>query len=217
MRRRSRLLLSVALGAAAAALVLVYVTGVRAEADRAREDALERYGGEFASVCVATRDIDPGETIDEGNTRVEEWASSLLPSGALTSLGKVHGKTATSRIPKHAPLSSVYFERRGDGIEVPRGKVAVSIASDAEHAVGGSLTRGERVDVYVSKDGVTDRLTSAEVLETSAQADGGGDMSWVTLAVGSASVEELLTASAQGTVSLTVPGARDEDQDGGDR
>ena len=100
---------------------------------------------------------------------------------------------------------------------MPRGKVAVSIASDAEHAVGGSLTRGERGDVYVSKDGVTDRLTAAEVLETSAQADGGGDMSWVTLAVGSASVEELLTASAQGTVSLTVPGARDEDQDGGDR
>ena len=217
MKRRFRLLLSIACGVAAAALVLIYATGVRAEAARARQDALERYGGDLAAVCVATRDIEPGETIDEGNTRVEEWVSSLLPSGAVTSLSKAHGKTATSRIPKRAPLSSVYFERREDGIEVPRGKVAVSVASDAEHAVGGSLTRGGRVDVYVSKDGVTDRLTSAEVLETSVQADGGGDMSWVTLAVNGSSVEELLTASMQGTVSLVIPGSGSRNGDGGDR
>ena len=217
VKRKARLAWSMAFGVAAAALVLVYVTSVRAEAARAQRDALERYGGDLVSVCVATRDIEPGETIDEGNVRVEEWAASLLPDEALTSLEKAHGKTATSRIPKRAPLSSVYFERRDGEIEVPRGKAAVSVACDAERAVGGALERGERVDVYVSKDGVTDRLASAEVLDTSALADGGGDVSWVTLAVNDSSVRELLTATAQGTVSLTVPGARSSEDDGGDR
>ena len=208
MKRKTRLVWSIACGVAAAALVLVYVASVRAEAARAQQDALERYGGDLVSVCVATRDIEPGETIDEGNTRVEEWVASLLPNEALTSLADAHGKTATSRIPKRAPLSSAYFERRDGTIEVPRGKVAVSVASDPEHAVGGALERGERVDVYVSKDGVTDRLVSAEVLDTSALADGGGDMNWVTLAVGESSVKELITAAVQGTVSLAVPGGR---------
>lgn len=208
MKRKTRLVWSIACGVAAAALVLVYVASVRAEAARAQQDALERYGGDLVSVCVATRDIEPGETIDEGNTRVEEWVASLLPNEALTSLADAHGKTATSRIPKRAPLSSAYFERRDGTIEVPRGKVAVSVASDPEHAVGGALERGERVDVYVSKDGVTDRLVSAEVLDTSALADGGGDMNWVTLAVGESSVKELITAAVQGTVSLAVPSGR---------
>lgn len=208
MKRKTRLIWSIACGVAAAALVLVYVASVRAEAARAQQDALERYGGDLVSVCVATRDIEPGETIDEGNTRVEEWVASLLPNEALTSLADAHGKTATSRIPKRAPLSSAYFERRDGTIEVPRGKVAVSVASDPEHAVGGALERGERVDVYVSKDGVTDRLVSAEVLDTSALADGGGDMNWVTLAVGESSVKELITAAVQGTVSLAVPSGR---------
>lgn len=218
MKRRTRLVWSIACGVATAALVLIYVTSVRTEAAQAQREALERYGGDLVSVCVATRAIEPGETIDEGNVRVEEWAASLLPDKALTSLEKAHGKTATSHIPKRAPLSSVYFERRDGTIEVPRGKVAVSVACDTERAVGGALERGERVDVYVSKDGVTDRLTAAEVLDTSSLADGGGDVNWVTLAVRDSSVRELLTAAAQGTVSLTVPGARSNGDDtGGDR
>mgnify|MGYP000388139028 CR=1 FL=1 len=69
-------------------------------------------------------------------------------------------------------------------VQVPRGTVAISVASDAEHAVGGSLARGDEVDVYVADASVADRLTRAEVLDTSVLADGGGDLSWVTLAGG---------------------------------
>lgn len=217
MKRRARLAWSLACGVAAAAIALMYVSGVRAEADRAQQEALERYGGELAAVCVATRDIEPGEQIDEGNARVEEWVSSLLPADAMTSLSSALGKTATSRIPKRAPLSSAYFERQEGSIEVPRGTVAVSVASDAEHAVGGVLTRGQDVDVYISKDGVTNRLTSAEVLDTSALANGGGDVTWVTLAVDDEAVEELLTAASRGMVSLTMPAVSSKRGDGGER
>ena len=207
MRRRTRLVLSALTGVAVAALFVVYASDVRAEADAAQREVLERFGGEVAPVCVAIREIEPGEEIDEGNVRVEEWAASLLPAGALTSLSDAVGKTATSRIPKQAPLSDVYFERHEDAARVPDKLVAVSVPSDEEHAVGGVLARGDRVEVYVMADGVANRLTSAEVLDTSALAEGDGDMSWVTLAVEPSVVEELLAAMSVGTVSLVAPGA----------
>lgn len=201
------MVLSVASGVAAAVIALVYASSVRADAERAREDALARYGGDLVSVCVATREIDPGETLDERNVAVEEWVAGLVPSGALTSLKDATGKTATSRIPKRAVLSSAYYQRDESSIEVPRGMVAVSVASDAEHAVGGALARGDEVDVYVSKDGVADRLTQAQVIDTSALAENGGDVTWVTLGVDRGKVGELLAARERGSITLVIPGA----------
>lgn len=206
MKRRTRLMLSALSGVAAAALFMLYASGVRVEAEQERRETIERFGGELVSVCVALRDIEPGEEIDEGNVAVEEWASSLLPADALTSLSASVGKTATSRIPKRAPLSGVYFERREDAASVPKGKVAVSVPSGAERAVGGALERGDSVDVYVTNGSVADRLTSAEVLDTSVLTEGGGDLAWVTLAVDPSAVRELLAATSAGAVSLVAPG-----------
>ena len=199
--------MSVATGIAAAAIVFFYASAVRAEAAEAQEEALARYGDDVVSVCVATCDIDPGETIDEGNTQVEQWLASLLPEDALTSLEDAYGQTATSHIPENAVLSSAYFERDDEAVEIPSGTVAVSVACDAEHAVGGALEEGELVSVYVSKDGVSDLLTSAQVLDTNVLSDGGGDLEWVTLAVEADAVEELLAATTRGTITLVVPGA----------
>ena len=199
-------MLSALSGAAAAALFMLYASDVRVEAEQERRETIERFGGELVSVCVALRDIEPGEEIDEGNVAVEEWASSLLPADALTSLSASVGKTATSRIPRRAPLSGVYFERREDAASVPKGKVAVSVPSGAERAVGGALERGDSVDVYVTNGSVADRLTSAEVLDTSVLAEGGGDLAWVTLAVDPSAVRELLAATSAGAVSLVAPG-----------
>ncbi len=207
MKRKKRLALSALAGFAAAAIALMAIGDVRAEAARTEQEALARYGGDLTAVCVATRGIDPGERIDEGNVEVVEWVSSMLPVDAVTSLKDAVGKTSTSRIPAGAPLSSVYFERRESALEIPQGKVAVSVSSDAEHAVGGVLERGEIVDVYLSRDALADRLAQAEVLNTSTLANGGGDVSWVILAVDPEAVKELLAAASQGTVWLVIPNA----------
>lgn len=207
MKRKKRLALSALAGFAAAAIALMAIGDVRAEAARTEQEALARYGGDLTAVCVATRGIDPGERIDEGNVEVVEWVSSMLPVDAVTSLKDAVGKTSTSRIPAGAPLSSVYFERRESALEIPQGKVAVSVSSDAEHAVGGVLERGEIVDVYLSRDALADRLAQAEVLNTSTLANGGGDVSWVILAVDPEAVKELLVAASQGTVWLVIPNA----------
>lgn len=208
LKRKTRIAVSVVSGVAAAMIALAYASTVRAEADRARDEALARYGGDLVQVCVATRDIEPGETIDEGNVSVEEWVATLLPDGALTSLSDAAGKAATSRIPKRAALSSQYFKVREEAVEVPSGMVAVSVASDEEHAVGGAVGRGDKVDVYVSKDGVADRLCSARVVDTSVLAQNGGTLSWVTLGVDPKSVEELLIAASKAPITLVVPASK---------
>ena len=73
--------------------------------------------------------------------------------------------------------------------------------------MGGSLARGDEVDVYVADASVADRLTRAEVLDTSVLADGGGDLSWVTLAVDASAVRDVLAATTRGEVTLVLPGA----------
>lgn len=216
MKRRTRIALSVVSGVAAAIAALLYASSVQAEAQKAQQEALARYGGEVVSVCVATRDIEPGDVMDESCVANEEWIASLLPPDAVTSLDDVLGKTATSSIPRRSVLSPQYFKRDEKAVSVPSGKVAVSVASDAEHAVGGALVSNAVVDVYVSRDAVADRLVRARVLDTSAIANGGGDISWVTLAVDPASVRELLSATTKGVVTLVVPGDAEQDAEGGD-
>lgn len=84
------------------------------------------------------------------------------------------GKPATSRIPNRAPLSAAYFKKDENAVEVPSGKVAVSVSSDPEHAVGGALVRNAVVDVYVSRTRLPDPLGARRVLDTSSLANGGG-------------------------------------------
>lgn len=212
VRRKTRLAVSVVSGVAATMIAMAYTSTARAEVTRARDEALARYGGEMVQVCVATRDIEPGEAIDEANTGVEEWVASLLPADAETSLARAKGKTATSRIPKRAVLCPGYFEREASAVDVPSGMVAVSVACDEEHAVGGALDRGDAVDVYASRDGVADRLCRATVVDTSAQAEGGGKLTWVTLGVEPGRVQELLIATTRAPVTLVVPSGEQGDE-----
>ena len=205
MKRGMRIVLSMVVGIAAAVVSLAYAADVRAQAEAAHDEALSRYGGETVEVCVARRSIDAGETVGEGDLVIEEWASSLLPEDAATSRSDVVGKVPTSRIPKRAVFCPTYFKASENAVDVPKGMVAVSVSADAAHAMGGSLAAGDAVDVYVSADGVADRLCAARVVDSSVLAAGGGDLSWVTLAVRPESVKELLSAVTRGAVTITVP------------
>lgn len=209
MRRTTKLLLSVASGALAAVLALGYGSSVRAEADEARREALAAYGGDLVSVCVAARDIAAGEVLGEGNVHVEEWVASLLPEGAATSLDDLAGERATSAIPANAVICPVYIAPEEGAIEVPEGSVAVSVPVDEEHAVGGAISPGDQVDVYLSADGIADRLCRAGVIDTSAHAQhaDGAAITWATLAIEPERVSEVLAATARGSVSLTLPDA----------
>lgn len=215
MKRETRLLMSVVSGVLAVAIALLYGSAVRDEAQRAQREALAIYGDELVTVCVASRDIDPGEVLDETNVHLEDWVSGLLPADAAQSIADVSGERATSSIPERAVICPTYLETSSGAIEVPQGMVAVSVAASEEQAVGGAIATGDLVDVYVSKDGIADRLCRASVIDTSARGqEGSASIAWVTLAVAPESVAEVLAATARGSVSLVLPdGAVDEDAD----
>lgn len=61
MRKKARVVVSVAMGLLAAVLTCWYVTSVREEAQVRQRETIESYGGDVTRVCVATRDIEPGE------------------------------------------------------------------------------------------------------------------------------------------------------------
>lgn len=218
MKRKTRLIVSIAAGLAAVALVAFYVSSIRAQAQAQQAETMARYGGDLVDVVVASRDIDLGETFDDANVHVEKWVASLLPSDAVTAVRKVEGRKATSRIPKNAVVSPLYYQTTNEAVEIPKGKVAVSVAADAEHAVGGALAKDDYVDVYVSKDGVADRLCGATVIATNASGEGaeGTEIAWATLAVNSENVKDLLAAAAKGTVSLVMPAEVADTQEGGE-
>lgn len=111
MKRTVRLGLSAVMGLSAALLAWSAVAGAHAEAEQASRRALERYGGDVTRVCVALREIEPGDEISEGNVKVVEWVSSLMPEDALTSMGDASGLVATARIPAHTPLAKAHFLR----------------------------------------------------------------------------------------------------------
>ncbi len=97
MKRTVRLGLSAVMGLSAALLAWSAVAGAHAEAAQASSRALERYGGAVTRVCGALREIEPGDEISEGNVKVVEWVSSLMPEDALTSMGDASGLVATAR------------------------------------------------------------------------------------------------------------------------
>ena len=166
MNKSKRIAISLVAGVLAALLCMVYGSSIRSQAEQVQAETLAKYGGDRVEVCVAARDIDVGETLDETNVITQEWLTSLLPRDAATELRQVRGDVTTSRIPKNAVICNVYTKAESHKLEVPKGKVAVSVAVDAEHSVGGATGVGSYVDVYVQKDGVTDRLCGAHVIDT---------------------------------------------------
>ena len=219
MNKSKRIAISLVAGVLAALLCMVYgSSSIRSQAEQVQAETLAKYGGDRVEVCVAARDIDVGETLDETNVITQEWLTSLLPRDAATELRQVRGDVTTSRIPKNAVICNVYTKAESHKLEVPKGKVAVSVAVDAEHSVGGATGVGSYVDVYVQKDGVTDRLCGAYVIDTSEDsgATREGKIEWVTLAADPEDVKELLGASGKGTVSLTIPSTARGKKSGGD-
>lgn len=205
MKRKTRLALSIVTGLAACVVTALYVSNVRAEAERSQTEMMARYGGELVKVCVATSDIDAGDTIDSANVELTEWVATLLPEDAATSFRDIEGKQATSFIPKNSVVCGEHFASVERGLSVPAGSTAVSLALDDEHAVGGAIEAGCKVDVYVSVDGLADRLCQASVLQTNAETSGVSvPLEWVVLGVDTEHVGEVLAATERGTVSLAI-------------
>lgn len=210
MKRNVTTVAGVVCGVVCAACVLVYLQGVRGEAEAARAEALARYGGEQLEVCVAKRDIAAGEPVDAGALETRLWVADLLPAEAVRAPSDVVGRTASSTILAGEVLSLRRFQDTEGQVEVPDGLKAVSVPAKDVQAVGGAIVAGSRVDMYATGGTSTDLVASGVlVLATSASSREGSDagaVSWITVAVEPDRVQEVVAAAQKTDLYFALPG-----------
>lgn len=208
-KRRKTLILGILSGILCAACVLLYTHGLESQAEAERAEALARYGGEQLEVCVATRDIAAGETLEPSAVETKMWLVDLLPQGAISSSAEVVGKEVGSPIYAGEVITSKRFEAQSAALDIPAGLAAVSVPAKDVQAVGGSVSPGMKVDVYATGSTSTSLIaSSALVIATSAEAEGlsGNSSSWITLAVEPEKIQELVTAAQTTELYFVIPG-----------
>ena len=210
MRRTKSWIIGIACGVLCAVCVFVFLQDAGAQVDAVRAEALERFGGDQVEVCVAKRDIAAGEVVDASSFEKRMWVTALLPDDPLTQDSDVIGKQVTSTVLKGEVLTSRRFEEPSSSIEVPGELTAVSVPARDVQTVGGALRPGMFVDVYAtSSAGTTLIAHSVLVLATNAsvQSKSGADsVSWVTLALDPANVQEIVSVAQSSELYFALPG-----------
>ena len=206
-RGKLTLAVSVICGALCAACVALYMQGVRGEADAARAEALERYGGEQLEVCVAKRDIAVGQAVTDADVEMRMWVADLLPDEAARSVEEVEGRVPTSPIMEGEAVVLKRFEGHSASLDVPDGLAALSVPAKDVQTVGGALSEGAVADLY-AVGGTSTSLLARDVLilATSSSGSEGTDaeLSWVTVAVEPESVQEVIDSAQRSELYFAV-------------
>lgn len=205
--KKSVLVVGAISGVICALCVVMYSSLVQQQADSARDEAMQRYGGEQVEVLVATKDIFPGETLTSSNTTMKTWLSDLLPAECVTDFDEVRGIQASSLIISGEAVSRKRFNSEAIALNVPEGCVALSVPAEDVQAVGGALSAGMKVDVYATGSQTSCIGRGLQVLATNADntESGQASVSWVTLAVPLEQSQEFVTASQSMDIYFTLP------------
>ena len=206
MRRRFRLVVSGACALAAALVCGLYGQHVRDEAERVRTEALVRYGGEVVSLLVAPDGLEAGEVVDGRNVVERDWLADLAPEGAVVGIDSVIGEEVTVPAAAGAPLTNLNFRDSEDAIDVPSGRVALSIPVTEDLGLPSSAAEGTTLAAYeVTDSGVSLLAADLTVLRSPAERSSVGSRGAVTLAVSPGSVASVLASSAEGSLRLALP------------
>ena len=206
MRPSKSLLLGIIGACVCAGCVFAYMGVVGDEAEAARAEALERYGGDQIEVCVAKRTIAQGETISEAAVETKLWVAELLPEGAVKTTDEAVGKQTNAAIYAGEPILTSRLGQVTTELDIPEGMTAVSVPARTVQAVGGALSAGMCVDVYATgASGTTLLLTGSLVLATNSEGLGSNDTAWIVLAVEPEQVQELVSAAENLELSFALP------------
>lgn len=207
MSRRFKIVLSAAFAVLAIVLCLAYGEGVRAEEKTRRQETLTRYGGEVVGLVVATTGLEEGQVVSPGDVARRDWVSDLVPEGAITNLDDVVGKKVTVAAASGAPLTQLNFRETGAAVEVPPGRIAVSVPMADKLGVGEGVVAGDRLVAYRVADGAATVLArevtvlsvpeGARTLASGAQA--------MTVALVPEDVSAVLAASTEGSLRFGLP------------
>lgn len=218
MRKRARIATSAAFGVLAMLLAAGGMESVRAEAQRQRSELLEQYGGEVASLVVARRELGAGSVVGEGDVEQRDWLADLAPEGSFTSTADVVGARLSAPVAKGAPLNELDVVEQESAIEVPEGRVAVTVRLGERAGVPAEVANGARVLLYESAEAGVRLITGDAVALVPTQGTGSavsGERS-LTLAVLPSEVAGVLSASGSGSLRVALPADDVDEQVGAD-
>lgn len=210
MRRKATAIAGLVCGVLCALCVGLYTDSVRGQADQARAEALDRYGGDQLEVVVAKRDMAAGESVDGSSIETRLWVADLLPEGSLVSYEQVEGRTLATPVLAGEVLNEKRFAGESKRLEVPDGLIAVSVPAKDVQAVGGAIRPGSRVDMYATGGTSTDLLVQG-VLVLATSNDKSAEpseesVSWITVAISPNLAQGIVAAAQKMELYFTLPG-----------
>lgn len=174
---------------------------------------LQSVEGQQASIVVTTAEIPAGAAIDASNVTTKEVASDALPSGAVTDIDEVVGKTATGYLASGAIVASGTFTGKSAQSAAGRidaGMVAVSVTVNQQTGVAGLIRQGDKVSILSAQQGQGEATSQvlaqhAEVIALDADLDGySSDYSAVTVKLAPADAQKVTAACAEGKVAIAL-------------
>ncbi|MCU9840228.1 Flp pilus assembly protein CpaB [Ruegeria sp. WL0004] len=183
---------------------------------------------ETVSVLVASRDISFGEAIRPGTLTTIDWPRTALPSGVFTNSGDLLPTDGSPPRRARRPIAqgelilqnkvSDYGEKVTIVQSIGDNHRAIAIEVDAETAVGGFVTPGDRVDIVMTA-GAKENLRAVTILqnirvigvdqEADVQTDQPSIARTVTVAVTPDQGQRLALAQRAGKLSLTLRAIND--------
>lgn len=209
MSLRFRIVFASACAVLVVALFSLFASHVRAEAEQVRGDAIARYGGEVASLAVAQRALEPGDVVSASDVKMRDWLCDLAPEGALTNLDDVVGREVTVPVAANAPVTELAFRDASDAVDVPSGRVAVSVPVTDKLGITRGVRQGATVAAYEVKDTSSSLIAEGLTVLVPPQAKSAsvGSQGQLTLAVSPEAVTRILAASASGDLRIVMPAA----------
>lgn len=214
MKRAATAIVVFLVAAAAAGGVLLFMRGVRDQADAGRT---------MVHVVVATQDVPAGQELDpfieEGVFVTRAIDSDALVPGVITDLYQLRGQRTAYPIVAEEQIVAARLAgplQAGGGIlGIPEGLQAAAITLEPQRVVAGAIRQGDHVEVFgtfSSPNGAGAQTTrvvieDALVLAVSTPADasvGTSGNGTITLAVTPEQASLLIFAQEQGHVWLTL-------------
>lgn len=206
MRRKRRFLISLMCGVLAVFFAWSYAETARQEVRAERSEVLERYGGEVTTLIVAKSTLSSGDVISESSVEAREWLSDLAPSGSVTNLDDVLGLRLTSNVAKGEPLNELDIAAQDGALEVPEGRVAVSVRLSDKTGLAQEVGSGSAVLAWRLGERGLELISSEALVLSNASVSSTTSKERICLAVLPADVEAILEASSDGSLRLALPG-----------
>jgi pilus assembly protein CpaB len=214
-----------------AGLLLAIVGAVLLSSYVGAADQRAQSGMRSMTVLVVTKPIAEGTSGDQlaGLVSPKELPAVAVPAGVVGNLSELAGQVATTDLQVGEQLLSSRFVdpatlRRAGEVAVPKGMQEVSIAVDPQRVVGGNVTAGSKIGLFVSlpKDETNPAQTSLmldqvlvsrvngnttsspSTLKSTAGTTTSTSSVLVTLAVSAADAEKVVFGAEFGTLWLSL-------------